>query len=289
MPQRYMHAGDVWPLLAALPQLRDFTVRAQVVGLSQIPRHATLRTLKIESDLDSAVRDRLFAAHLPALEALELGGDRVTLRAKDIAALANNASLTSLRELAIRRSAGTQTILNALLSPAGAKLLARLDTLVLADGDLGDKAAPALAKHAAKLAHLKTFDLSGNPMTNAPASRRIDEAAVIRRTHDANTVLAARALADPAKWLRMGRDGERVWGEIEGRRDGTGHYEVVADLYVRGGTGCSCWSPRSPCKHALALQLLAARGHPFAALATPGEIARHARRERPRSWSDYEP
>ena len=80
---------------------------------------------------------------------------------------------------------------------------------------------------------------------------------------------------------RRARD--RVWGEYEGRD----HYYVFADL--RGQSGCDCPSPKQPCKHSLALRLLAAHQHAFVERPVPDAIVRHASRERPtygRDWYD---
>ena len=295
MEVRYTNGGDLSPIAVAAPNLQALTVRAGNIQFVTVTAFKNLRTLRVFCELAPAARDALFATQLPALETLELGGERVKLRAKDIQALAANASLEHLRELVIRNSDGTQTILNALI---GSPLLQRLDTLVLADGDLGDKAVAKLERHAAKFAHLTTLDLSGNPLSPAsalkitrlvgavvkPAPRgTLTEAAALRRTNDPRNAAAARELADASKWLALGRHGTRVWGEYEGRD----HYYVFAQLDDRR-CGCSCGSPRSPCKHALALLLLAARDHAFVERAPPEGLVRHASVERPRYWSVWE-
>ncbi len=291
MEQRYTRAGNLGTLLVAAPNLTSLTIRAGDVTVA-MPALAKLRTLRVYSDLAPAERDALFAARLPQLETLELGGDRVKLRAKDVQTLAANASFAGLRELVVRRCKGTQTVLNALIA---SPLLSRLDSLVLSDGDLADKAVAKLERHADKFAHLSTFDLSGNPLSPAsalqitrlvgaiatPSRGGLDEAAVLRRTNDPRNAAAARELADASKWLELGRDSRRVWGEYEGTR----HYYVFAHLEGRR-CGCSCGSSRSPCKHALALLVLAARGHAFPDRPAPDTLVRHASVERPRyGWT----
>jgi uncharacterized protein (TIGR02996 family) len=293
---RYTRTGDVSRVFTATPNLQSLTVRAGDVFFETAPQLAKLRRLRVFSELAPITRDVLFAAQLPELESLELGGDRVKVRKKDIDALAANASLEKLRELIVRRTEGTQTVLNALI---GSPLLERLDTLVLADGDLGDKAVAKLERHAAKFSHLATLDLSGNPLSPASAltitrlvgavatpratGAELTEAAVLRRTSDPRNAASARELADATKWITLGRDARRVWGEYEGRD----HYYVFAHTDDRR-CGCSCGSPRNPCKHALALLLLAARNHAFPQRPPSEALLRQALEERPRYWSAWE-
>jgi uncharacterized Zn finger protein len=90
--------------------------------------------------------------------------------------------------------------------------------------------------------------------------------------------LACALLARPTKWLALGHDRrrDRVWGEYEGRD----HYYVYAQLGGREA-GCDCGSPKDPCKHALALLLLAANQHDFPEQAVPDALVRNASQERP--------
>jgi len=75
----------------------------------------------------------------------------------------------------------------------------------------------------------------------------------------------ARKLAKSGKWRRLGRDGDAIWGVALGSKGDA--YAVFA----RDGQDprCSCPSRKIPCKHALALLLLAADGHAFAEEALP--------------------
>jgi hypothetical protein len=80
---------------------------------------------------------------------------------------------------------------------------------------------------------------------------------VLALAPDAASAVAARRLANPGPWLETGASGDLVWGQFRGT--GTTPYRVVAELTGRGGA-CSCPSRKSPCKHVLALLLLAATG-----------------------------
>ncbi len=120
---------------------------------------------------------------------------------------------------------------------------------------------------------------------------------VAARAGDARTLSAARATAASPRWSALGVDSRAIWGRCQGRRP----YDVVVDLRDLGAT-CSCPSRQSPCKHGLALMLLAAGGHltdvasaapPSAATAWLEDRAarasrRRERAERPRAPPDAE-
>jgi hypothetical protein len=74
---------------------------------------------------------------------------------------------------------------------------------------------------------------------------------------DPASVVAARKLARPAPWSETGRDDRAVWGLCKG--SGKHPYEVQVDT-TGPAYDCSCPSRKVPCKHALALLLLAAAG-----------------------------
>jgi SWIM zinc finger len=89
---------------------------------------------------------------------------------------------------------------------------------------------------------------------------------------DVNTVLAlapdkqvaasAARLAAPGNWSELGHDEHAVWGFCRG--SGRTPYQVCVDLDDRV-TKCSCPSRKFPCKHAIAVQVLHARGGTVAA------------------------
>lgn len=70
----------------------------------------------------------------------------------------------------------------------------------------------------------------------------------------------AKKLAKASAWRRLGRDGDAIWGVALGSKGDA--YAVFARSLET--VQCSCPSRKSPCKHALALLLLAAHGHSFA-------------------------
>ncbi|MBK5332399.1 MAG: SWIM zinc finger family protein, partial [Ilumatobacteraceae bacterium] len=72
-----------------------------------------------------------------------------------------------------------------------------------------------------------------------------------------SSVAAAQPLAVPARWTSTGCDSRAVWGRFVGTS--AEPYECAVD-HVDVAFRCSCPSRIFPCKHALALLLLWARG-----------------------------
>ncbi|MFE6668175.1 STM4015 family protein [Streptomyces sp. NPDC057697] len=158
---------DVTPVIEAFGQLEELTVR----GCGREPedrpslhlrpvRHASLRSLRFESGgLPSAVVRAVGASELPALEHLELwlgvpwyGGDATV---EDLAPLLSGAALPALRHLGLQNSEIQDEIAAAV---ACAPVVARLESLSLAMGTLGDEGAEALLS-GQPLSHLTSLDL----------------------------------------------------------------------------------------------------------------------------------
>lgn len=78
---------------------------------------------------------------------------------------------------------------------------------------------------------------------------------------------AARGLAVPSLWDGAGHDAEAAWGRLRG--SGRDPYRVAIDLAGEPAWTCSCPSRKQPCKHAVALLLLFARGQLGAAARPP--------------------
>jgi uncharacterized protein (TIGR02996 family) len=291
----FTRAGDLSQLVNALPDLRRLAVRTGSLRFSTQLKHPHLRELAlVTSELSAVNLAKVVKLAMPSLVAFELEVNGLTLRPADLATLLANKSFASLKKLALRRTAATATLLEAIIK---APLTAGLDELDLSDGDLGDPAAIQITHYAARLGHLKRLVLDGNRIS-PPALSRIASAvdnvsaearetraiqAVIDRAPDAASMTAARELAHPADWLAIGRDGDRIWGEYEGRD----HYWVYART-ADNDAGCSCPSPKHPCKHALALLLLATTKHVFPDRPAPSALLRHARSERTRYRSGWE-
>lgn len=295
-------AGDLAPVLRGTPALRSLRVKAGELRCSRRIDHPALRSLSIETvELATREVNAILDGALPELEALELASDGLGFTQAQLLKLRSKTPLfPKLRHLALRGSLDTYHVIDALLA---GPLLARLETLELDRCDLDVTGASRIIERAAAFAHLKRFAIRGTRLSAelqarlaeklgnaelAPAARfAISESEVVADAPDEASLAAARKVAHPDKWMALAYDPrrDRVWGEYEG----SDHYHVFVQF--RGGrreVGCECPSPKNPCKHALALMLLAARQHPFPDREVPAAVMRHASRERPvYGWDDY--
>ncbi|AXG81387.1 STM4015 family protein [Streptomyces paludis] len=152
--------GPVAPLLEAFPELLEFGVRGSQQLVLPAVRHERLRSLTVESGgLRAEVVRAVAASDLPALERLDLwlgvdeyGGDATVA---DLAPILAGTRLPALRRLALRNSERQDEIAAAV---ADAPVVARLETLDLSMGTLGDEGARALLA-GRPLTHLKKLDL----------------------------------------------------------------------------------------------------------------------------------
>ncbi len=98
----------------------------------------------------------------------------------------------------------------------------------------------------------------------------MDEADALADAPDEASRKAARGLALPGLWADAGHDDEAAWGSVRGSRREP--YRVAFQLSGEPAWTCSCPSRKAPCKHALALMLLLARGR-LATGTRPAEVA----------------
>jgi hypothetical protein len=88
-------------------------------------------------------------------------------------------------------------------------------------------------------------------------AERWDRARVLALAPDASSQRAAQALMSGPPWPGAGAGPDSLWGECPG--SASAPYRIVVDL-SGPAYRCSCPSRKFPCKHALALLLLWARG-----------------------------
>ncbi|KDQ70843.1 STM4015 family protein [Streptomyces halstedii] len=172
----WIEQSDVTALLTAYPALTELGVRGGSGLVFPPVRHASLRALTIESGgLPAEVVRGVLDSELPALERLELwlgvsayGGD-ASLR--HLAPLLSGTRFPRLHHLGLRNSELENEIATAI---ASAPVVARLRTLDLSSGTLGDEGAAALLE-GQPLTHLTALDLHHHFLTE-PMERRVVEA-----------------------------------------------------------------------------------------------------------------
>ncbi|MEU1882525.1 STM4015 family protein [Streptosporangium sp. NPDC020072] len=163
----WIQQSDVTPLLAAFPLLERLEVRGGEGLLFPPVRHENLRVLRFESGgLPASVVRGVGDSDLPALEYLELwlgvsnyGGDATVA---DLRAILGGERLPALRHLGLQDSEIQDEIAAAV---ASAPVVARLETLSLSMGSLGDDGAEALLS-GQPLTHLRRLDLHHHHLTD---------------------------------------------------------------------------------------------------------------------------
>ncbi|MFD4779024.1 STM4015 family protein [Streptomyces sp. NPDC058427] len=172
----WIQQSDVTALLAAYPSLVELGVRGGTDLVFPPVRHERLRSLTIETGgLPVQVVRGVLDSELPALERLDLwlgvsayGGDTDVA---DLAPLLAGTRFPALHHLGLRNSEVQNEIAAAV---ASAPLVARLRTLDLSCGTLGDEGAAALLE-GQPLTHLEVLDLHHHFLTE-PVERRVAEA-----------------------------------------------------------------------------------------------------------------
>ncbi|MER7134871.1 STM4015 family protein [Streptosporangium saharense] len=168
----WIQQSDVTPLLTAFPRLEHLDVRGGSGLVLRPVRHENLRGLSIESGgLPAGVVRGIAESAFPALERLELwlgvseyGGDATVADMEDIL---SGERLPALRHLGLQDSEIQDEIAAAV---ASAPVVARLETLALSMGALGDEGAEALLS-GQPLTHLKRLDLHHHYLTDPMVDR----------------------------------------------------------------------------------------------------------------------
>lgn len=164
----WMEQCDVAPVLEAYPRLRELGVRGGKGLEFPVIRHEGLRTLRFETGgLPAPVTRNVAASDLPSLECLELWlGDEYygcDTTVEDLRPLLTGERLPSLRHLGLQNSQFQDEIAAAV---AHAPVVARLESLRLSMGTLGDEGAAALLG-GQPLTHLRFLDLHHHYLSDA--------------------------------------------------------------------------------------------------------------------------
>ncbi|MFD4790470.1 STM4015 family protein [Streptomyces sp. NPDC058459] len=171
----WIQQSDVTGLLAGFPELAEFGVRGGTGLAFPALGHSALRKLVVETGgLPVEVVRGIGASDLPALEHLELWlGDSnygADTQVSDLEPILSGGRLPALRHLGLRNSELQDGIAAAV---ASAPVVARLETLDLSLGTLGDEGAAALLA-GQPLTHLGFLDLHHHYITE-PLRQRLRE------------------------------------------------------------------------------------------------------------------
>ncbi|MER6942925.1 STM4015 family protein [Nonomuraea sp. NPDC000554] len=168
----WIQQGDLTPLLEAYPRLERLDVRGSD-GLELSPvRHEHLKVLRFESGgLPGKVVRAVGESAFPGLEHLELwlgvahyGGDATVA---DLRGILSGERLPALRRLGLRDSEFQDDVAAAV---AAAPVVARLESLSLAMGELTDTGAEALLS-GQPFTHLRHLDLHHHFVSDEMADR----------------------------------------------------------------------------------------------------------------------
>ncbi len=270
--------GPLDGLMEALPNLRSLTLRGGTMSLDTL-EHEHLQDLRIEAaPLSAGNAQAVGQGSLPMLSRLSLSAGQA--QAPIMGALLDAQRWPALRHLAITQTETTEVLLEALLN---APLLRQLQTLDLSAGSLDDAQVERLLSGQSALEHLEHLDLSGNFLSagrcedlqslaqtvdltrqrRSITGVRVLETDVLAFSPDDRSVVAAKKYTRRDRWPQLGQDGGLLWGECSGSQDYECYVEVSQQPADQWAAGCICPSVKRPCKHVVALLMMAARGDPI--------------------------
>jgi uncharacterized protein (TIGR02996 family) len=167
-------------------------------------------------------------------------------------------------------------------------LASRLTSLALTNADLTDETIRSMVHARAALTALAELDVSSNELSRdgLAAARELAPSVISRRQHRRGNAMerrvrqwagsrlqAAEGIADPDVWRAARIDGDLRWA----RYRGGDQYELYVSTDLQR-YGCSCPSSIQPCKHVVALALVAERT--TLAAGPAGDIEDRVARER---------
>lgn len=262
--------GDVSALYPVLPRLERLHLRAGAMDLGVVAL-PSLRSLTLTTDVfDDRILAAVAQAEWPRLEALALHAGGTALPMTAVSRLVG-ARMDGLRELALVGTDDTGELWRGVLR--GSALLARLRVLDLSRGSLVDRDADTLLAARHQLEHLERLNVEANYLSEEAAAEllgvcpdvrvadqrppqafQLSDRQIAEFAPDGKSIVAARKIAKPEQWMELGRDQSLLWGHCAGSRGNA--YDVYADVEAMDA-GCTCPSQKYPCKHAIALLLLA--------------------------------
>jgi len=276
--------------LEAMPRLRSLKIEMRdrgVLTLQSVPSRVeslaiqtnelqlpkpnvaapSVTQLEIVGDHPGAAAKWLAHGRFPKLRELVFDGAFVDCSMADLSAWLGRRDAPKLTSLTMRRTEGTAHLLARLIESRWATELTRLS---VADGDLKSADLQRLGPGMTALRSLESLDLRGNSVTPAdvtPFERANLEILVdapdrpgaltpgqIRVfADDLGCYGRAQKITHPRNWDTLGREGDDRWW---------GRFAKGYAVYLSSNLeeyGCSCPSPDDPCKHVVALAMVASQ------------------------------
>jgi uncharacterized protein (TIGR02996 family) len=264
--QRQLHELSVSSYRATIPDRLPDSLERLCLRVRHIAfrgqRHPQWNLRELDVDFTPRTAELLAKVKLERLERLILHDSK----AAELSELLRTIEAPSLAHLELR---GGRINRQALHDIARTPLARRLKSLALTHHWLTDRAMQALAEELAGFEALETLDVSNNELTGEGleavrslarglnvVSRRQERPGTASlgrlRRFGGSRFPVAQDIADPKLWKQSGVDGDVLWAQYRGTED----YElfITRDL---SRFGCTCPSSYQPCKHVVALALVA--------------------------------
>lgn len=254
-------SGNRATLPDALPgSLERLRLRVHEIVCPSPPRRWEIRELDV--NLSPGLAELLGGLELGRLERLTLEIRRST--AEGLTSFLRTVRAPALAHLEL---CGGRLDEPTFLALARLPLARRLTSLGLTRLELSDDTMQALAGAQRSFESLAMIDVSNNELSRAglEAARALAPEVVSRRQDRPGTgahsrlrrfagsrLQVAEKIADPKLWRDAGIDGDLLWA----RYRGTAEYELFVTRGLEG-YGCTCPSSIQPCKHVVALALVA--------------------------------
>jgi uncharacterized protein (TIGR02996 family) len=284
--------GDLRALFAALPKLQTLHLGAASLELHDVEL-AGLQELSLSSPaIGTTTLQAVVNGPWPALSHLSIDFHHQDVDWNILAPVFDGAA-PKLRALTLSRTKDTAIIWKALCR---SKCLAQLSELSVVDGDLEDLALSL--ETVDLLVHLESLNLDRHHLSGAMVEDLGSKAtgtvtAIHQRPKGARAVLTeahvqaltsadnfkrGRALAKPAKWGALGKQGDLLWGEFQG----SSFYQAFVSFGENDemDSACTCPSQFLPCKHILGLLLIEVQQHAFPDQPPPAGLLENAENER---------
>ena len=218
---------------------------------------------ELDFGANARVGPRLYGAQLANLERLVIADRAPSI---DLAKLLDTMALPALRHLTIDGGVLSGETVAAV---AELPLASNLTSLALTDLGLDDDTIAPIVRACRSLPALREIDISENELSRDGLAivGQLSATVISRRQHKRGSMTerkirrfagtrmrVAEEIAEPKAWRRAGQHGGVRWAKYRGDTE----YElfVSADLE---SYGCTCPSSYQPCKHVVALALIAER------------------------------